>query len=312
MTRYHLAVPTAALMLMLASSSTADAQGPRAPAPLGTVGATTMRYAKASLATGIRMHYAERGITAGEPVIMLHGTSDSWFSFSRIMPLLPTKYRVFALDLRGHGESDQPEGGYAMRDLAADVVAFMDARGINRATIVGHSMGSVIAQQLAVVAPDRVSALVLIGAGTGFRHMPEFREEVLALTDPVSVEFIRAFQVSTVHHRVPDAFMNEAIRISQRLPARVWHAVIRGMFDAPVATGLDSLVVPVLLVRGDLDSVFPPGEFDALTTLFDRPTVIRYSETGHAPHWERPHRVARDLEAFLDRLPRATKGARGR
>ena len=70
------------------------------------------------------MHFAEQGESRGEPIILLHGYSDSWFSFSRVLTPLAREARVYALDLRGHGKSDQPAAGYGMRDLAADVVAF--------------------------------------------------------------------------------------------------------------------------------------------------------------------------------------------
>ena len=79
------------------------------------------------------------------------------------MPQLAARHRVFALDQRGHGDSDRPATGYAMHDLAADVVAFMDAQGIRRAAVVGHSMGSIVAREVARLAPARLSHLVLEG-----------------------------------------------------------------------------------------------------------------------------------------------------
>ena len=61
------------------------------------------------LSTGVRLHYAERGNRGGEAIIFLHGYSDSWFSFSRVLPLLSPSYHAFALTQRGHGDSDKPE-----------------------------------------------------------------------------------------------------------------------------------------------------------------------------------------------------------
>src|SRR5688572_4752201 len=91
------------------------------------------------LSTGVRLHYAERGDREGEAIIFLHGYSDSWFSFSRVLPLLSPSYHAIALTQRGHGDSDKPECCYTVDDFAADVDAFMDAVGIERATVVGHS-----------------------------------------------------------------------------------------------------------------------------------------------------------------------------
>ena len=124
--------------------------------------ASVPTFTTIKLKTGVRLHYAVQGNADGEPIIMLHGYSDSWFSFSRVMPLLDRKYRVYVLDQRGHGKSDQPSSGYALQDLARDVVAFMDAKGIQRATVIGHSMGSFVAQHVAATAPARVQRLVLL------------------------------------------------------------------------------------------------------------------------------------------------------
>src|SRR5919107_2211171 len=121
-----------------------------------------VEFATTQLATGVRLHYAERGDPTGEAIIFLHGYSDSWFSFSQVLPLLSSEYHAFALTQRGHGDSDKPECCYTPDDFAADVDAFMDAVGIEEATLVGMSGGSFIAQRVALDYPHRVSRLVLI------------------------------------------------------------------------------------------------------------------------------------------------------
>ncbi|MGH8064004.1 MAG: alpha/beta fold hydrolase [Candidatus Entotheonellia bacterium] len=88
--------------------------------------APPLRFTDAHLTTGVRLHYAEQGDPADHPVILLHGYTDAWVSFSRVLPLMAPSYHVYALDQRGHGDSDRPASGYTMRDLAADVLAFME------------------------------------------------------------------------------------------------------------------------------------------------------------------------------------------
>ncbi|MEQ9814027.1 MAG: alpha/beta fold hydrolase [Azospirillaceae bacterium] len=78
-------------------------------------------------------------------MLLLHGLSDSWRSFELALPHLPDSIRVFALSLRGHGDSRRPEAGYHFRDFAADVAAFMDALDLESTVVVGHSMGSAVA-----------------------------------------------------------------------------------------------------------------------------------------------------------------------
>src|SRR5919112_48851 len=123
-----------------------------------------VEFATIQLATGVRLHYAERGDQVGEAIVFLHGYSDSWYSFSRVLPLLSPEYHAFALTQRGHGDSDKPECCYTLDDFAADVDAFMDAVGIEEATLVGASTGALFAQRAVLSYPQRVSRLALIGS----------------------------------------------------------------------------------------------------------------------------------------------------
>ena len=264
--------------------------------------AAPIRFGTVQLATGVRLSYAERGDPKGPAIILLHGYSDSWFSFSLLLPLLPEKYHVFALDQRGHGSSDKPESGYEFRDLGRDVVAFLDAKGIRRATIVGHSMGSFAAQQVALFAPERVEKLVLIGSATSMHRMDgkeEFITAVNGLSDPASLEFIRAFQESTVFRPLPDGFMDRAIAESTKLPARVWKSLLRGFFALPADPGLAKLPMPTLLIWGDQDAVFRRSAAEELARTIPGARFVVREGTGHAVHWEEPEAVAREIAGFL-------------
>jgi pimeloyl-ACP methyl ester carboxylesterase len=262
----------------------------------------TPRFAQVRLSTGVRIHYAEQGPSSAEPIILLHGYSDSWFSFSRVIPLLARDARVYALDLRGHGKSEQPATGYRMRDLAADVVAFMDAKQIVRATVIGHSMGGFVAQQVALAAPRRVSRLVLVGTATTVRNMPgvdELAQAVNGLTDPVPEAFVREFQLSTVHAPVGDEFMNRVVSESLRLPTRVWRALLAGMLDADRAVAIGRSGIPALVLRGEKDAYITPAETDSLSAMVRASRRRTYADVGHSPHWEQPAEFAKDVRAFL-------------
>jgi pimeloyl-ACP methyl ester carboxylesterase len=91
------------------------------------------------------------------------GNPDSWWSYASVMQHLPEELRVIALSLRGYGQSDRSYGNYHPRDLAADLNEFMVRLGIPAAYVVGHSMGSYVAEYLALDHPERVLGLVLIG-----------------------------------------------------------------------------------------------------------------------------------------------------
>jgi pimeloyl-ACP methyl ester carboxylesterase len=262
----------------------------------------TPRFGEVTLSTGIRMHYAEQGDARGEPIILLHGYSDSWFSFSRVLTPLAREAHVYALDLRGHGKTDKPDGGYGMRDLATDVIAFMDATGIARATLVGHSMSGFVVQQVAVAAPTRVSHIVLVGAGrsiANFAGVDELQKAVASLSDPVPDAFAREFQLSTVHTPVGDEFIDRAVAESLRLPARVWRALMAGMIATPPAVSIGRSGIPVLVLRGDKDTFASAAETDSLAAMVSARRTKTYPNTGHALHWEQPKAFARDVLAFI-------------
>ena len=261
------------------------------------------RVADMQVPTGVRLRYREQGDTAGRPVIMLHGYTDSSFSFSRVLPVIDHSHRVFALDQRGHGDSERPAGGYAVGDLAADVVAFMDALGLERATLVGHCMGSLVAQRVALDAPQRVERLVLVSSMTAARHIVgagELRQAVASLDGAVPAEFARDFQESTVYRRLPADFMDGVVAESLKLPARVWRAVLEGLLADEHASRLGQIAMPTLLLWGERDALLTRAEQEALVSALGNAVLKVYRETGHSPHWERPEQFVGDLEAFLE------------
>ena len=193
-----------------------------------------VQFATTQLATGVRLHYAERGNREGEAIIFLHGYSDSWYSYSRVLPLLSPEYHAFALTQRGQGDSDKPECCYTVDDFAADIDAFMDALGLDKANLFGHSTGALFAQRVALSYPRRVSGLIMLGARTPANEaILGLVEEVRALEDPVPPEFVREFQESTIYHPVPEEFFDTVVSESLKTPgprlARLYGA--GGTFD---------------------------------------------------------------------------------
>jgi pimeloyl-ACP methyl ester carboxylesterase len=264
-------------------------------------GAQPLRFADVRLKTGVRLRYAEQGDPAGQPIILLHGYTDSWFSFSRVLPLLDAKYHVYALDLRGHGDSDRPASGYKLTDFATDVLAFMDAKKLKRATIVGHSMGSFITQQVAIIAPERVRRLVMIGSATTLNNdnVQNLRRAVNTLNNQVPVKFVQEFQAGTVYQPLPEEFMNRVVGESLKVPARVWRATMEGFFADDYQSRLGQIKAPTLILWGERETVFPRDEQDALVKTLANAELKVYPETGHALHWERPEQFVNDLEGFI-------------
>ena len=266
--------------------------------PNGVVFATTR------LSTGLQVHYAEQGDREGDAIVFLHAYVDSLFSYSRVLPLLSPSHHAFAPDQRGHGDSDKPQCCYTADDYAADVDAFMEALGIEKATLVGDSSGGLIAQRVALDYPHRVSRLVLIGSPTTLVNneaVMRAGEEMLAgLEDPIPREFVREFVSGTIHHPVPEEFLAGAVSESLKVPARVWRDYYEGVVLTSDDTArLHEIGAPTLILWGEQDPLLPREEQAWRAAAIPNATLRVYPETGHLAHWVRPEWVVRDLEAFL-------------
>ena len=263
---------------------------------------TTITLADTRLADGTRLPYAFVGQGQATPLVFLHGYTDSWRSFEPVIERLDPEVRAFALTQRGHGDADRPAHGYEMADLADDVVGFLDRIGVDRAVVVGHSLGAWVAARVAVAHPERVAGLVLIGGFANLADNPAVAElagVIESLDDPVDRGFITEFQHSTVAQPVPAAFMDQAIAESAKLPAHVWRAVATGFLEADHLTGLSTISAPTLLIWGDRDAFVPRSDQDVLLESIPGAELVVYPGTGHAVQWEQPGRVVRELARFV-------------
>lgn len=304
----RMAIATAlASIALLGASRSAGAQPhhrqPTATAPTTPPAAATpasVRFDRVRLSTGVTVNVAEAGDPMGQPVIFLHGYSDSWFSWSLVVDRLPPGVRAIMLDQRGHGRSDKPECCYRYEDLAKDAVALLDRLGISRATVVGHSLGSLVAQHVAVAAPDRVSKLVLLGSGEAVQ--PALAKEIATalaqFTDTVPAEFVKEFQLSTIRGPLPDGFLDRVLQESALMPLHAWRGIASGLVADSLGVA-SRITAPTLILAAELDAPFPPEFSWALGKRIRNSKVVEYAKTGHAIHWEQPDRFVRDLMAFI-------------
>jgi pimeloyl-ACP methyl ester carboxylesterase len=250
----------------------------------------------------IELPYIEKGDATGVPVVMLHGVTDSWRSFEHVMPHLPDDIRAIAVTQRGHADAAQPESGYLIEDLAGDVVDLLDELGIERAVILGHSTGSWVTQRVAIDHPKRVIGVVLAGSFSGRPGddpaMRELAAEMGSLRDPITDKVSRDFQESTVASPLPPGQMDAFVAESMKVPARVWNQTFTGFLEIDHVDGLAQLAAPALLIWGEKDAFIPRETQDELLGLLPDARLEVYEGVGHAVHWERPERFARDAAAF--------------
>jgi non-heme chloroperoxidase len=255
-------------------------------------------------ANGLRFAYVAQGDRDGPAVLMLHGYTDSHRSFDLLRPHLPEAWRVIAMTQRGHGRSDKPAQSYAVAELAADVPALLDALGVRRAVIVGHSMGAAVALHAAAAYSDRVAGLVLIGGFASYDR-PEIAEAMAAVNafnDTVDPEFVLAFQESTVATMIPQRFLDVVIGESLRVPSHVWREALQGQLEADVLGAAKACKAPALLLLGQHDAFVPLSDQFRLREALSSSRLFTLAGLGHAPHWERPDEVAARIAAFVAEL----------
>lgn len=265
---------------------------------------TTRTTFRIETQTGVTLDGVAQGDRSGPAVLLLHGYSDSWRSYEPLLDALPPRLYAIAASQRGHGDSDRPATGYTMADFAGDLPAVLDHVDIERAAVVGHSMGSMVAARLALAQPARVEALVLIGALTTLQGNAaiddEFCDAILALTDPVDAGFVREFQESTLARPVPSDFMEGIVAESCKLPARIWREALDAMLADDLTPDLPRIAVPTLLLWGDRDGICDhAGQTRMASALPSAEFSIR-AGAGHAPHWEDPQGIAKAIAAFVD------------
>lgn len=252
----------------------------------------------------IAMDCATQGAAEGLPLVLLHGYSDSWRSYLPLMDALPERFRIVAMSMRGHGDSTKPSDGYDTATLAEDVVAALDALGIARAVVVGHSMGSLVAQRIAIEHPERVSRLVLIGAFATIKGNAAveafWRDEVSGLGDSIDPAFVSAFQQSSVAVPMPDPFFENVVAESLKVPARVWRRMLRALLDEDRSYRLRDVAVPSLIIWGEQDAFTSRSEQHLLLNQIPDAHLAIYPGVGHAPHWEDTRRASADIAAFID------------
>lgn len=253
-----------------------------------------------------RLHYETTG-NGSIPVILVHGYSMSSAVWEKVMPLFPARYRVFAIDLKGFGQSS-PGPGYECPDLADDIAVFMDTLDLKQAVLIGHSFGGQVVQHFAARYPERVLALGLCntvaatidpdGLDTdveerikGYGSLRDNRK-IFSLSVPryfdtanVAPEDIKFF--IEIALKADGCALRETLRANYVTPALPPHQY-------------DALRVPVLIVVSTHDPFGTFGHAAAMSDAFPMSRIEVIARCGHSPMWERPAEFAEKLIRFLD------------
>jgi pimeloyl-ACP methyl ester carboxylesterase len=267
---------------------------------------------QAVLPDGETLAYIDTGNPSGTPVVLIHGYTDSARDWVPLMPYLSKQFRLVLVDIRGHGQSSKPECCYTRLDFAYDIKLLLDSLGIQRADIVGHSLGSIIAQTFAEYWPERTAHVVLISSTGGSppgspKGTPQFdfAAQIRKLKEPIDADspFMVAWWDSPTP--VDPDFIRRQRKDAAGIPLRVWLAVLDQGLPANNMYGdlqstLPRLQAPTLLIWGSKDPIMEEEVRQSLRGALPSAKVKIFDGLGHNPFWEDPRGVADVINAFLD------------
>jgi 3-oxoadipate enol-lactonase len=245
----------------------------------------------------------------GAPLLLIHGLGYARWGWEPVLPGLAERFDVVLFDNRGIGESDAPPGPYTAAEMADDAIQALDEAGVDRAHVVGTSLGGMVAQELALGYPDRVDRLVLActtPGGPNAHPMPQqtvaLMAEAATLEPAVALRrFVEnALAPATVveHPELVDRILAHRIATAQDPVAWAAQAAAGATFDAFERLG--ALAAPALVQHGDEDVVVDPRNADLLVELLPDAHLERLPGTGHLFFWEAPERFVSSVSAFLE------------
>jgi pimeloyl-ACP methyl ester carboxylesterase len=265
------------------------------------------RDARFARVAGARVRFVDEG--EGPAVVLIHGFASSLETWETVRPALRGRFRVLALDLKGFGWTDRPEGDYSVEAQAKLVLELMDRRGIRRAAVVGHSYGASVALAVALRAPERVSRLALYDAWAYEEQLPAFFH--LSRAQGLGEALFGLWYGERTDERITLAFhdpefVTEALvedvdRALERPGTRAAAlAAVRQMHYAHLERRYRTIRAPALLLWGREDRVTTLRVGERLARDLPRSRLVVYPNCGHFPMIEAAAQSTDELVRFLE------------
>jgi len=261
---------------------------------------------------GVPIHYIERG-SGPAAAVLIHGFLGHTYSFRYLIPELAKDRRVVAVDLKGSGYSGRPQkGDYSLTEQARLVIRLMDKLGIDRASVVGHSLGGEVAMRLAANWPERVEKLVLAASVSGDR-IPSL--PVTPLIKPILWLIGRLFGRRIFRRQFYDPRKaTKEVLEAYRRPLRIkgtGHAVYQTLRDMRREKAVDSsrITAPVLILWASHERILPRWVLSRLRKRFPQAKVVTIEGAGHVLLEEQPEQANRAVKSFLEGRDQAVERA---
>lgn len=275
---------------------------------------------------GAAFHVARVG--QGKPLLLLHGWPEFWLTWEPVMTRLADRFTLLAPDLRGFGDSDKPNGPFGPDQHTTDMLALMDALGIDKAGVIGHDVGGAVMQPFARKAPERIAGLFFfdfVYPGIGPRmagpdrlntiwyqsfHQMEMAPQLVGATRESCRTYIGHFLRNWSYRT--DAFDDVLEDFTDNFfkPGNLagGFAHYRGAHAARVkmmkgeAPALPPITVPTCVRWAEHDPLFPYFWTDRLGDTFADLDLGMFEGVGHFPHREDPDRASAEIAAFFGRI----------
>lgn len=249
------------------------------------------------------VHYEVNG--RGQPVILLHGWIGSWGHWQDTMVCLKDRFRGYALDFWGFGDSNKGRDTYQISDYVSLVNQFMDRLGIDSAPIIGHSMGGTVALSMALTHPDRVQRVAVVGSPITGKSLSVFlqlagdsRIASLLWKFPFLLPFfLRLYSPFVVN--APQQWYNIVTKDVDKTTQQSFFSSIQSLHYTDLRPRLSEIKVPTMGIYGLSDVIVSPYQAKFLSQLVRGSQVAMMAGSGHFPMFDEPDLFNQHLVDFL-------------
>ena len=256
----------------------------------------------------MRIHYLEWGDPAAPPLVLLHGIARCARAFDHLAPHFAARYRVLAVDLRGHGDSAWDAGGnYLVEDYVSDVEALIDAVGLRDITLWGNSTGGRVAQMIGGRRPQSVRAIVVEDVGperpkeisnrrasrmSGEENGWASRDALFAKVRSDNPRWLEPVARNLVEHAA-------RVREDGRVVWKRDPAILKGFVPTELWSTVKQIRAPIVYILGGASTIVPQETQDELKAALPQAQIVTMPGLGHYPSDEDPEGFLAIVDAFL-------------
>lgn len=262
------------------------------------------------VAHGTRLHYYRTG-NGEQPLVLVHGITDDSMCWASVAKALSDRFDIFMVDMRGHGKSEAPESGYRYENLAKELASFIQELGLEKPTLIGHSMGAATSLTLAGMFPDLPRAVVLVDP-PGFWSYDE--------SDPKWIETRKDMTawIHSIKRKTKEELFEEArtknwseadrenwVNAKQRVSFKVIELITPpDIHSLDFPSLVSQIKCPVLLLQGDLDqgAICSEEDINNLRTLLPPLQTVHIPKATHSIHRSQFAPFMKAVDHFLYRL----------